>query len=912
MLPLLNKIFLYLITPLKRSYDKWVLTLLLLISHTVCLAQNGILHGKVKDGEADLQGASISLGNFNTVTDRSGEFSIPIAPGTYTLIITYAGFANLEQHVTLHAAETLSLQFGLIRKEVLGEVVVLSSRLNIPRSNLYTTAPVELITSKDLRQTGQQSLIQMLNFASPAFHTSRQNLYEPVALRGMAPDHSLILINGNRYHNSAYINSGVVRGVLGKGSVVNDLNSIPFSAIEKIEILRDGATSQYGSDAIAGVINIELKRTSRKTNVNWQLGQHHKGDGQNLDFGIHHGIPLGKKTIPPGLVGFLNFSGDLRIREATHRGGLYNGTVYTTDKTLDDSIIRARGFNRKNTVSNDGVIPLTGFGGLINGRYIFSNTIELTWTGTASYRHVYWPGIYRFPKNTSTVNTLLHPDGFKAVAILNSWDITGIVGIKGKMKNGWHWKWNSIYGKNTNKQLAENSNNASQKTTLGAMAPTSFFGGKVVYVQQTHAVYFSRDLSKNIRRTRSANIGIGAEYRFEKFYNLQGDEASWKNFDTSGNTQGGAPGTGGIQPANLVNVNRGVISFYVDMESEINDRLLFNLSGRFENYNDFGANLAGKLSMRYKISSLVTVRSSVSNGYHAPALQQIYSSSSGNAWRTTGGNRIQVQLGHFRNNSHIAKAFGVKPLKPEKALNLGSGFTSSFSPHLHLTVDGYWIQVKDRIVLSGRFDKANNTDVKRILERYSDVDQVQFMTNAINTRSHGIDMTLACKWQIRKADLRITVAANLNRTRLYGGIQTTDSLSDNVQNTNTLFNREEWVKIEKSQPASKLILTGNYTVGKIGMLVRGTRFGKTAFAFGIEDETRDEFFSAKILTDLSITYLAKKWISVTAGANNIFNIYPDPLKNYSNTTEGILVYSNEASPFGFNGGYYFINLGINF
>ncbi len=349
---------------------------------------------------------------------------------------------------------------------------------------------------------------------------------------------------------------------------------------------------------------------------------------------------------------------------------------------------------------------------------------------------------------------------------------------------------------------------------------------------------------------------------------------------------------------------------YVDLETDINDHFLINVAGRYENYNDFGSNLAGKLAMRYKFSSAFSIRGSLSNGYHAPALQQIYFSSSGNAWRNVGGVSTQVRLGTFRNNSDVAKAFGVKPLQPEKAVNLGAGFTSTLSSHINITVDGYWIQIKNRIVLSGRFDKTN-PDVKRILENYSDVDQVQFMTNAVNTKTRGIDIIVNGNWRINKANLSVILAANFSQTNIFGLIQSTDKLPADSVNTNTLFNREERIKIEKSQPGSKIILSGNYAIGKMGFLIRSTRFGKTSYAFASEDKSRDEAFSAKILTDFSINYSPKTWLTITAGANNIFNVYPDRLKNYLNTTEGILIYSNESSPFGFNGGYYSVNMNFS-
>lgn len=892
----------YLSTLSEASWSRWLILIFFTFWFSAPFAQNGIIKGRVKEGETFLQDATITIAHKSTLTNSEGDFSITINPGTYVLLITRVGYKKIEQSIVLNGGETKLLQFNMIRNELLGEVVVLGSRSAIERSNLNTTAPVDRITSKSLQQTGQQSLIQMLNFTVPSFNSSRQNLFEPVTLRGLDPDHLLILMNGLRYHNPSYINTGAIRGTLGKGSVTNDLNSIPFSAIEKIEILRDGASAQYGSDAIAGVMNIELKKTTGKTLIDLHLGQYYKGDGESIVFGINRGVQLSKN-------GFLNFSGDFRYREPTHRGGNYMGTVYYTTPALDEQKILERGFNRKTAVSNDGIIPLTSSGFLVNGGYSINNKIELYCTGTINYRHAVYPGPYRFPKSSSSVNTLLFPDGFKAMAIINSWDISGIAGARGKTNKEWNWEWSSGYGGNINRQKSENTNNASQ-FAMGANAPNEFYGGKASFIQQTNTISFAKDLSKRIRGVKTFNVGFGAEYRFEKYRTRQGEEASWKNYDSSGRTQGGAPGTGSISPADEVNKSRNVTGLYFDLESDVSKHLLINVAGRYENYNDFGNNLAGKLAMRYKLSSAISIRGSVSNGYHAPALQQIYYSSSGTAWRDVGGVKTQVRLGTFPYNSDVAKAFGVKRLQPEKAVNLGAGFTLKPAPQISVTVDGYWIQIKNRIVLSGKFDKTN-ADVSKILQNYSDVDQVQFITNAVNTKTRGIDIILNEKWKIRKANLSLMLAANFNRINIFGPIQSTDKLPADSVNTNTLFNREERIKIEKSQPESKVILSGNYAIGKFGFLLRNTRFGKTSYAFASEDKSRDEFFSAKIITDLSINYSPKEWLTLTAGANNVFNVYPDRLKNYLNTTEGILIYSNEAMQFGFNGGYYFLNIAIN-
>jgi len=344
----------------KNWFHTIILGTVFILPTATVSSQIAIIKGIVKTDEEVLPAATVSAGNKTTLTNYKGEFSVPVTPGNYLLTVTYVGYKKFEQSVSIHSGQTEFLEVNMIKDELMGEVVVLGSRSPIQRSNLNSAVPVDALLSKDLLRTGQPGLIQMLSFTVPSFNTSRQNVWERVTLRGLYPDHVLILMNGIRYHSSAWLNPPVAPlGILGKGSVANDLNSFPFSAIEKIEILRDGASAQYGSDAIAGVLNIQLKKSTGKTSINIHLGQQYKVDGKNINFGINRGIPISKK-------GFLNFSCDFHYRAPTFRGGEYKGTVYKNIpigashddsvriKTQDDSIIHAKAFSRKTPVSNDG------------------------------------------------------------------------------------------------------------------------------------------------------------------------------------------------------------------------------------------------------------------------------------------------------------------------------------------------------------------------------------------------------------------------------------------------------------------------------------------------------------------------------------------------------------------------------
>jgi iron complex outermembrane receptor protein len=898
---------------LRKIYLHIILSLLIIVfANTISYSQNGIITGKVKHGTEALQFATVSLGDQATYTDHKGEFSFSIKPGNYTVTVTHVSYNKIEQAVRVEASTTKNIDFVMIPNDQLGEVTVFGSRSNVQRSNLNTAVPIDVFSSAQLAQTGQTNLMQMLNFSAPSFNASMQIMTEPVTLRGLDPDHTLILLNGTRYHNIAYMNPGLPRGQLGRGSVGNDLNTIPFSAIEKVETLRDGASAQYGSDAIAGVFNIRLKESTGKTSVSLHLGQHYKGDGEKFKLGFYHGFDLKK--------GFLSFSGDMNYRNPAFRGGEYNGTVYypTTQNAniiaLDNQKIAERGFDRKKA-SNAGTSKLASLAFLINGAYWINNKTEIFWTGALNYQALTFTGSQIFPKNARAIDTFLFPDGFKAIAKPVTWDVSSIAGARGIMRKGIHWEFSSAYGMNSIRYNVENTNNASQQYTLGKNAPTTFYTGSAVYHQLTNAIHFT----KNINDPGDIiNLAWGGEWRLENFGMKAGEEASWKNYDSLLRKMGGVTAPHIVSDRDALNKNRSVMCGYVDLEAELDDRFLLNLATRYEHYSDFGGNLAGKIAIRYKLFNKFSLRGSLGNGFRAPSIQQRYYSAITNGIRP-GSVQSSTTRGIFNNEHEVTKVFGVPSLDAEKSLNLSGGLTSTISRHIYLTIDAYWIQIRNRIVLSGAFDRFLNPEVDSLLKSssidgYPDVGQVSFFSNAINTKTKGIDIVIHGKWKIRKAQLIGSLAANFTKTRLFGEIKKVPNLSDSTANINALFDDEQRSDVERGQPRSKIILSLNYQREKIGFILRNTRFGENAYDFSdnVNIIRPLETFSPKILTDVSICYTPRSWLSITAGANNIFNVYPDRIKNDVNTGEGRNIYALDVWQFGFMGGYYYVSMGLNF
>jgi iron complex outermembrane recepter protein len=887
-------------------------------------SQTGTITGRVKYGKEMLQGATVSLGSKVTLTDRKGEFSFSVKAGHYTLAITHAGYNRMEKEVTVSAGANKNFDFDMVPNEQLGEVVTLGSRALIQRSNLNTPVPVDAFSSAQLLETGQTSLMQMLNYTAPSLNASMQNAYEPVTLRGLYPDQILVTVNGTRYNNTAYINNALPRGQLGRGGVGNDLNSIPFSAIEKIEILRDGASAQYGSDAVAGVIDIKLKEsTDDKTSISLHVGQQYKGDGENIKFGIFHGNTINKR-------GFLNYSADFRLRNPTFRGGEYQGLVYKnytantdsmTVRLLDDSMVKARGFDRTQA-SNAGNAKLNSFGILTNGGYPISSNAKIFWTGAINNSSFTFVFPYFYPNMNAQVNTELFPNGFMGRMAPDIWNTSGILGAKGQIgrEKEIHWEYSSAYGRNSARYNSENTNNASQQFSLGKNAPTKFYTGTFIYQQLTNTIHFTKNILEHGNTLKSMNIAFGGELRFEGYSTKPGEEASWKSYDLTGRKNGGSQTSLTVSPDNVVSKSRSVACSYIDLETDFKNELLLDLAGRFEHYSDFGSNLAGKIAVRYKLTDKTFVRGSVGNGFRAPSMQQRYWSAINYGFIRGGGVSTPTTAGVFNNESEVAKVFGVATLEAEKSLNLGAGVTSAISRHIYLTIDAYWIQIKNRVVLSGVFDRTTNDEVDSLLRNSSlsglglgNVTRVSFFSNAINTKTQGVDAVLHGKWNFHKSQLIAVFSANFTRISLFGKIKTAANLSASDSNKNTLFGEEQRANLENAQPRSKIILTLNYKVGKVGFILRNTRFGKTGFDhYNSKNNPPPEAFAPKILTDFACAYSPKPWLTLTGGANNIFDVYPDRIKNFENTNGGLYTYAMESSPFGNSGGYYYVSMSFNF
>ena len=890
--------------------------LLILLIGLQLNAQNKI-SGKISGSNNEpLVGASVVVKGTSTgaTTDINGRYSLTVTDKAMSITISFVGYTT--QDITIGNATVLDVT--LKEGTSLSSVVVVGSRSTASRTKTETAVPIDVLTSKELQATGQTEPTQMLHFVVPSFNSGRQTVadgtdhIDPSTLRGLGPDQVLTLLNGKRRHNQALIN---INGTIGRGSVGTDMNAIPAAAIERLEVLRDGASSQYGSDAIAGVINVVMKNSvgtsvtghigGYNTEYEYKFGSTDKRkmtDGEMVQLSAYHGMAIGK--------GKLSLSLEYRDRKASNRTGDFLGTVYNSNKVLDDSIINSKGgfdrtFNMQ--VGNASSRNILGF---LNFNMPIGENKEFYLTAGGASRKGAGKGFYRYPKQTTQVIPELYPKGFLPEIHSTIADYSALAGIKGTMANGWRWDLSNVFGSNRFGFNVKNSNNASQ-FALKANAKTSFDAGTLQFTQNTTNLDIAKEL--NVSSLKSLNLAFGAEFRIDNFKIVAGEEASWKNYDLTASPLrvGGSQVFPGFQPSNAINKSRSVMAAYVDVESDITDKLLVDVAARVENYSDFGANAAAKLAARYKFADEFVVRGAISNGFRAPSVHQRYFSNTSTQFVVSGGQTIPNNVGTYRNDSEIAKALGIPSLKAETSVSKSIGVTSKIANLVSITVDAYQIDIKNRIVITGNMSR-NNALINSLLTSggaAADVTQVAFFTNAISTKTSGVDIVLGASPKLGTGVLDLTVAANFTENKINGVTQTTDKLPAD-QFGKTFFSRLEESRVVVGQPRSKLALSLGYRIKGFNINLRATKFGEVA-VWDATNTALDETFSPKTITDLTVSYKYKV-ATLTLGANNLMDVYPDKMKILGNTSDGRFIYSRNVSQFGFGGRYVYTAIRVDF
>ncbi|MBA3657039.1 MAG: TonB-dependent receptor [Gemmatimonadaceae bacterium] len=863
--------------------------------------------GKVSDaaGLAPLAGVRIHVVGTatGTQTRNDGTYRLPATPGTYVLRVSYIGYVPHTDTVVV-GANGATRDFALQKGGVQLDAAVVTGTRTLDRTVASSPVPIDVLSHTELTGTGRVETAQMLQAAAPSINFPRPTIADgsdhvrPLTLRGLGPDQSLILINGKRRHTSALVN---INGTIGRGSTGVDLNAIPSEAIDRIEILRDGAAAQYGSDAIAGVINIILK-SDETTDATVQLGSNYTiNERLNTDDRLTDGDLATVAANTGGVLsnsGFFHVTGQYNHRGSTNRSLPDARTQYFAgDPRNTDPLFNAQDHFR----SGDALV--NEYGGFLNGALpTMMNGMQIYGFAGVTRREGESAANWRLPNGNNTVRALF-PNGFLPFILSTINDAAGTLGVRG-LAAGWNWDASGSYGRNTFDYNLRNTNNA----TLGAASPTTFYAGMLKADQAVFNLDLVRPFSFDMFGG-PLNVAVGGEVRRDGFAMGAGDEASYKDGGVKildGPSKGNQPAPGaqgfpGYRPSDASDNKRTSYGLYADLEANVLENLLVGIAGRAENYADFGGTQNAKISARYGITSWLALRGALQNGFRAPSLSQKYFSATATNFLNFGQGLVPVEVRTLPVESGPAKALGAQPLIPETSVNRSLGLVLTPMPAASLTVDYYKITIDDRIIFSGNFSGAALTSFLAT-QGFPGVGSARYFTNAIDTRTRGVD--IVGRYARDMGDIgisRFTVGYNQTRSFVTRVANTPPALASQQS---VLFDRVERGRIEVGQPHNNLSMTLDHTAKNLSGNIHVQRYGEVGFRGLIANSSFDQTFSPKWISDVSLSYSLPRYARITIGADNVFDIYPD-LQIPGNANAGIFPY-NGISPFGFNGRFVYV------
>lgn len=900
-------------------------------------AQTGTVAGMVTDSTgAPLAGAAIEVEALfrGAITDENGAYRLTSMPaGTHTLRVRLLGYQTARRDVTVGAGAVVEANFTLqITPIPLAPVeVVLGSRAQHTAAD-ELAVPVDVYTAEELVQQGTTETSQILQGLSPSINFPRQtvtdatDIVRPFTLRGLSPDHTLVLINGQRRHQTALVNTFAYG--TGAGSSGVDLNAIPSSAIDRVEVLRDGASAQYGSDAIAGVVNLVLKDGQFTPFVNVSAGRYttddYDDDGTTVNVNGGWGIGLGR--------GSLGIFAEFLDRQPTNRAWAdpYEVAGTGVPDSINDKgqvVLKRNPVEQPNHHWGDGLekdilsmvnlrLPLTD--ARTSEVYAFGGYSFREGTGNG-YRRYFdsgrnWPQIYPLgflPEFNPDVTDYSAAGGFRAVA------------------GGWSVDIGASFGHNDFEYNMRNTLNASlgpcldirpdfcdSPAPIGIPNQTSFFAGKLEREELGASVNAARQLE--IGLPEPVNLALGASLRRERYQIIQGDSASWINGGHPDQFGDEAPGGSqvfpGFEPGDEVDADRTNFGLYADLETNLTQQFLANLAARFESYSDFGEVITGKLAFRYQPSQQLTFRAAGSTGFRAPGLSQTHFSK-------VVTNVIEgqfVEVGIFPVGHPASQLLGAQDLKEESSVNLSAGLAVSPRQNLTFTADYFFVKINDRILLGATFDDDTTLAILAA-GGITNVGGVQYFTNGLDTRTQGVDLTAVLRLPVgATGTLDVTGAVNWTKNE----ITRVDPLPPVLQNSAEpgIIDSVTWIAIEDERPDVRWTLTGEYSLGAFHSLARASYFGGFESAQpGFCDLCR-ESYGAKTLFDAELGYRFGQ-VDISVGVRNLFDTYPDSpssdvvvdedgstSKDF-NDNFGTFPWA-AASPFGYNGRYIYTRASI--
>ncbi len=815
------------------------------------------------------------------------------------------------------------------------DIIIVTGTRRTDRTVAESAVPIDVIGSEALLNQGTTETNRLLNNLVPSFNFPQPSLTDgtdslrPATLRGLAPDQVLVLVNGKRRHSSALLN---LNGSVGRGSTGVDMNTIPPLAIERIEVLRDGAASQYGSDAIAGVINIQLKKReggraqvtygkyittmedvaqvdtvspttgpSDDPVINFTGEDRTRRDGDTVTLAANFGLPVGETA-------YVNLTAEYKDRDPTNRSGpdirrQYAGVGDPRETTI----------NRYNHRFGDGESEDVNL--FFNAGADLGTSFELYAFGSYGNRTANGTGFYRRSldaRNRDFANggAPFYPDGFLPQIDSDIEDIAGVVGVRGEA-GGWNLDLSVNYGTNRLDYGVSNSWNASLG---GLVSPTEFDAGGLRSGQTSVNFDAQRNFDLGFG---DSSIALGGEWRNENYKIIPGEEASWiaGPFTFSNGAAPGAQVFPGFQPSTAVDASRDSYAAYIELDTDLSDMFNVQVAGRYENFSDFGDTFNGKIAARFEPVEGLALRGSVSTGFRAPGMaQQFFSTTSTNNVAGVG----LIEIGTFPVDSPIAIALGAQPLEPEESVNLGAGLVFTMIDRLSVTFDYYNIKINDRIVLT---ENLRGADVVALLQAAGVVGtSARFFINGIDTRTQGLDIVASYSVpDFGAGRFTLTAGYNINDAEI------TDRATFSGFNAQRLFARPESFRLTDGQPSNKLNLGVDWDMNPFGGTLRANRFGSVFLPIGSNSDLTvpkgaapgDLTLSPKWVVDLEARFNVVDAIQVAVGANNLLDEYPDRLPfgtvdgfNFGQN-QSFLPYSSQ-SPFGFSGRFLYGRVSVEF
>ncbi|MDI9355976.1 MAG: TonB-dependent receptor [Chitinophagaceae bacterium] len=859
--------------------------LLLCLVMLFCISFNGIAQrvvtGKVQDaGDGSpipavniiVQGTSVG-----TTTDLDGNFRLEIASSIENPILVFSYISYTSQEVAVPASNYLEIKLEASTSQ-LDEIVVSTGR-GAERTITDTPLPIDNITFQEMQTTGQVSFDRALQYRIPSFNTvntpvnDATSLLDPYEIRNLGPSRTLILINGKRKNLSSLVYTQTSPG---RGETGADLSAIPSDAIARVEILRDGASAQYGSDAIAGVMNIILKDKFEYSDVKLNMGLTHQGDGALLGVNLNSGANFGNK-------GYFNYHISFTKQTSSNRPGTVDANYEASSNGFGDdtpattALIKKflakypDGRNRNEQPDNtsakflvNGGIPLGEKTDVyFNAAYVYRKAIS-----HANYRVPYWKKDYGLlsdrvsdPTNyTGDANAIYNGyEGYHPTFEGDLNDYNGTLGIK-TLKNG--WKHDISFTVGGNRMLFTVNNTVNHD--LREKSPVSFKPGGFAF---DHIVG-NIDISKNI--VSNLHIGFGSELRTETYQIIEGDESSY-----NGQGSNSFPG---FNKRNAIKASRYNIGAYVDLTWDITKDLLLGGTARIENYSDFGSAFVWRANARYKIANVLTLRGSVSTGFRAPTLHQFNLSLNQASFQ---GSDIVI-TGLANNYSREASILGIPKLKPEQSLNLTGGVGINPNRDFSITLDYYYITITDRILYSAQIQNPGDASALATLLNQAGTSGISFFVNGYNTTTQGVDIVASYKnISLGSTKLGINFAGNyLIENKLNEEAATPEKIKSQKDingKSASISNATVEALTFTSRPQYKFILGLDWTIKKFSINLNNTLFGPVKFRnadlgkYITDIETQ---FQPRVVTDLGFMFQFTSKLSASFTVQNLLNVLP--------------------------------------